>query len=104
MSNEYTLAADIEAALRKAKTEAILAAMPEDVYETGDVLVFTRKFNADGPTYTYAAVKAAGSWYVTGKDNAAAKTWAQLLAGVYSRGLEGVTMYETALHEIVLGG
>lgn len=102
MTNELNLASAIAAKLNDRTVESIVNSMPEDIYETGDVLVFQRQFVEDGPIYTYACVKAAGRWYRSG-NNAGPSTWAELLAFMYSRGLEGVTMYETSLSEVPVG-
>lgn len=39
----------------------------EDVYENGTVLCYTRRLG--GQNFTYAAIKAAEKWYVTGKES-----------------------------------
>lgn len=93
---ERSLAEKIASKLEDRKIAEILEALPEDTYATGQVIVFTRKFKADGPTYTYAAVKGGPSWYCTGKLDGP-QTWAEVLAFMYGKGLEFVQMHEVTL-------
>ena len=40
----------------------------EDIYENGEVLIFSGSFNS-GTNYSYAALKADGRWFLTGSRN-----------------------------------
>lgn len=51
--------------------------LPEDDFGNGAVVVFEKKFNVGGVTYTYAAVKGGGFWYLSGDTNR--RTWDGLL-------------------------
>lgn len=72
-------------ALRRQVKEMLLEAeqydrLGDDVYEDGSILVFNKRFGNQprqgrdthpddrGKTYTYVALKAAGLWYVTGRE------------------------------------
>lgn len=50
-----------------------------DVYPEGTVLVFQRKFDMWEKTYHYAAVKAKGAWFVTGKRDTPF-TWSEFVS------------------------
>jgi hypothetical protein len=47
---------------------AELAKFGDDVYEDGEVLIFSGSF-VSGTNYHYAAIKAGGSWFLTGARN-----------------------------------
>lgn len=40
----------------------------EDIYEDGEVLIFSLRFS-EVKKYRYAAIKAAGKWFITGGKN-----------------------------------
>ena len=50
----------------------------DDEYDDGTVVRFQKKFTADGHAYMYAAIKAAGKWYLTGKEQGGL-TWEQFV-------------------------
>jgi len=43
-------------------------------------------------TYTYAAVKAGGKWYLTGPDSPQSVTWARLIGWIKAKGAEVRTL------------
>lgn len=79
-----TRVADIEAQIEdlQAKLEQIQL-VPLDTFADGEVVVFEKKFNADGVTYTYAAVKANGLWYLTNRTSSL--TWEDLMDIIFAR-------------------
>jgi hypothetical protein len=50
----------------------------DDEYDDGTVVRFQKKFTADGHPYLYAAIKAGGKWYLTGKEQSGL-TWGQFV-------------------------
>lgn len=75
---------------RKAVIEARIAALEaeaaelerygEDDYADGTVLTFKTNFGSEfGPTYSYAALKANGWWYLTGQE-ISGHTWDWLVS------------------------
>lgn len=61
--------------------------LPKDEYDNGAVVVFEKKFNKTGIKYTYACVKGAGFWFITGDTNR--RTWEGLLDYLYVNVGEG---------------
>lgn len=51
----------------QADAEADLFERFPDEHDEGSVLVWEKQFTPGGQTYTFAAIKAGGLWYVTGK-------------------------------------
>lgn len=64
MGKVETLRQQAASLLEEAKR---LESMPKENFEDDDVILFKRKFPHNRATYTYAAVRVHGSWYVTGK-------------------------------------
>lgn len=56
--------------------------LPKDDFDNGAVVVFEKKFNSKGITYTYACVKGGGYWFVSGDTNR--RTWESLLDYIYA--------------------
>jgi hypothetical protein len=50
----------------QAKHEEALERFPDE-HSDGSILCWEKKFQEWGQTYTFAAIKAGGLWYVTGK-------------------------------------
>lgn len=78
-----------------------LLTQPEDIYQDGDVVWFTKQFGGGGTRYTYAAVKVAGRWYVTQRGDSFrrgfgedCKTWECLLEFVGDGELWAATEWE----------
>jgi hypothetical protein len=72
----YKRAADLEARLARYET------LPKDEYDNGSVVVFEKKFTKSGITYTYAAVKGGGFWFLSGESNR--RTWEGMLDFIYA--------------------
>lgn len=67
---------DVANELNKRQTERLLKtkmnlvdALGEDVFVDGDVITFSKKFDNNGDTYQYVALKVGDVWYVTGRNN-----------------------------------
>lgn len=50
-----------------------------DVFEEGAVITWTQVYPGRGTAYTYAAIKAAGTWWVTGSVGNHQRTWEELV-------------------------
>lgn len=46
---------------------------------TQSVVRFQTTFEGDPKTYSYAAIKASGKWYITGRLGTVGRTWTDLL-------------------------
>ena len=53
-------------AAEQARLLAAAAHFGNDVYEDGNILTWEKCFDGSERSYAYAAIKAAGRWYVTG--------------------------------------
>lgn len=87
----------IEADLER--LQAIENRPQEPEFAEGDdiprVVWFRRNFQTGSLIYTYAAVKAAGYWYVSGRaESMQRRTWDQLMDWLYSSFDSGHTDYE----------
>ena len=76
---------------RIAMLEAQLAELNkygDDIYSNGTVLRFKKRFDGrGGQWYTFAALKASGSWYLTGASSVSGPlTWDELGSFITSRG------------------
>jgi hypothetical protein len=60
-----------------ARKEAMVADYGEDEYDDGQVIKFQKRFG--DKTYTYAALKAHGGWYVTGETARSIRKWEDLV-------------------------
>lgn len=71
---------------------AALEALPLDTFENGHVLLFTKKMS--GRNYEFAAIKAGGAWYRTGRDQIrgfrSTLSWRELLEFVGLDNLESI--------------
>lgn len=51
-----------------------------DDHKDGTVLAFRKRFEQFGPSYSYAAIRANGRWYMTGgRSSAQGCSWAELV-------------------------
>lgn len=73
--------------------------IPLDNYDTGAVLVFLKRFSEKGPTYTYAAVKGGGFWYLSG--SSVQYTWNSLTDKLYGDIGTGGSVHAFFAEEIV---
>jgi hypothetical protein len=78
---------------------AAVESIPEDVYDTGAVVIFLKRFNEGGLTYTYAAVKGGGFWYLTGSPQR--YTWNTLTDKLYGDIGSGGSIHAFFAEEIV---
>lgn len=71
----------IEQRIAALEAEAVeLERFGEDNYAEGTVLIFKTDFGkASGTTYTYAAVKVVGRWFLTGARSMQGVTWDELV-------------------------
>ena len=72
----------IEAEIRRLKERRRhLRQMPQDNYQDGTVIVFTKRFSEDrfARVYRYAAIKSEGMWYTTGPKTRTPWVWEQLM-------------------------
>lgn len=88
--------ARIEAQIQALEAERLrLLTQPEDIYQDGDVVWFTKQFGVGGTTYTYAAVKVRNRWYVTQRRSGLDRlTWDTLLEFVGDGELWAATEWE----------
>jgi len=86
--NDLTALADIEVRkelLKKvqdrlvAEKMAIADALGEDTFSEGEVITFKKKFQKDGISYSFAAIKAGGKWYATGSNSTSINSWEELV-------------------------
>lgn len=75
------LAAVEDEIARLQQKAAKLAAVPQDDYPAGAIVVFEKKFTANSITYTYVALKAGGYWYLTG--DGLRRSWDSLMDKLY---------------------
>ena len=66
MPRRLTVAAINQEIDRLARKRAQLEYLGQDEYEDGEVLAFDKTFGGT-QIYSYAAIKAAGLWYLTGR-------------------------------------
>lgn len=78
-----------------------LLTQPEDVYQAGDVVWFTKQFGGGGTVCTYAAVKVGNRWYVTQRGDSFRRgfgldclTWDRLLEFIGDGELWAATEWE----------
>lgn len=69
-----------------ARKEALIEAYGQDVYEDGAVLIFEKGFPGSRTNYTYVALKANGSWWLTGATHGGehGRTWMELIVWLVS--------------------
>jgi hypothetical protein len=87
-----------------------LAGIPDtDPFPDGMVLVFDARFGSESKTYSYAALRAAGKWYVTGQVVRRAPTgragygltWLELIGWWIEHRVDMVGFYEqTSVHSL----
>jgi len=81
-----------------------LAGVPDtDPFPDGMVLVFDARYLPDGPTYSYAALRAAGKWYMTGGRAVQGHglTWAELVDWWVEHRVDMLGFYEqTSVHSL----
>lgn len=81
-----------------------LAGIPDtDPFPDGMVLVFDAHFAGNGPTYSYAALRAAGKWYRTGQVGAQGHgmLWSELVDWWLEHKVDMVGFYEqTSAHSL----
>jgi hypothetical protein len=74
MLTTRTVEAELDRRLKLAE------ALGKDTYEEGTVLQFQKQFKEEGRTYTYAALKCDGKWFLTGpRQVGVGKTWEEFL-------------------------
>jgi hypothetical protein len=61
------------------RRRALLESLPEDIFENGNIISFTKHFAGTSTEYSYAAIKARGLWYTTGPKSPKAYTWTDLI-------------------------
>lgn len=88
---------------RVASLEAELAEREKfgkDFFEDGEVLIFSGNFgNTAGKKYRYAAIKAAGTWHITGQANAGSYlTWSALVDFFIKANVRKVRVVRTTQH------
>jgi hypothetical protein len=67
--------------VERQKTELLrqIASYGDDTYDNGQVMRFSKQLATGGHAYTFAAVKAAGGWYITGRNGEHRFTWSDLV-------------------------
>jgi hypothetical protein len=81
MRVDKTLRATIEAQRVESEMRIRLDAYNDlgaDVWVDGDVITFTKQFEAGGKEYLYAALKVDGNWYTTSTGQHAPLSWDNL--------------------------
>lgn len=63
----------------EAEKERLLA-LPQDDFDNGAVITFTKHYSYSNKSYIYAAIKSNGRWYTTGPKSPKAYTWYELLS------------------------
>lgn len=90
--------ARIEAQIEALEAERLrLLTQPEDIYQDGDVVWFTKRFGGEWTRYTYAAVKISTYWYITGSTEQrrpSPRSWEALLDFVGDGELWAATEWE----------
>jgi hypothetical protein len=86
--------AQAEAEDRRVRFEEAMELFGEDVYEAGAVITFSRLFPSGG-RYHYAALKAGGSWWLTGKTDYG-MSW-RMLVERYLRHSDDAAYVETVM-------
>lgn len=100
MASKAVLEAQAERILKKLQ---VLERLGEDVYDNDSVLLFRFRYNDTSSAYTFAALKAAGMWFLTGaRNNGSYKSWDELVDFFTSKG-EVVEMWMATDWENVLG-
>lgn len=93
MSAKDRFIEEINTKKEEAKLEAIRAAYEalgdEPTSDDGSevVIKFSKKFEDDGTTYTYAAIGIKGMWYTTGRVNMTSNNWEALRIWLASTGV-----------------
>jgi hypothetical protein len=60
------------------RREELFARFGDDDFEEEAVITFSRTFDSSGRTYHYAAIKAGGKWWLTGRTSGCL-TWGDLI-------------------------
>lgn len=81
-----------EQALRYLALADKIESLPEDNFENGVIVNFTKRFgrNHGGIEYEYVALKARDKWYVTGRQLPYPITWSELLEFIGHDNLDSV--------------
>lgn len=82
---------DRKKAMEAERRQELLDAYGTDPCEDGDVLIWVKQFNLDGPEYNYSATKARGQWFVSGTE--VHYDWLSLLDEIERDNIAPISIY-----------
>jgi len=89
-------------ALEIAQREAARKKLPEPEHD-GAIVFFDKQFVGGGRIYSYAARKAAGSWYLTGSEGSRPLSWQSLLDFIDDGAVTGNTLRVVTNSRLIAG-